>query len=225
MCLNGIFNILMTLMTTPEMKHEWKKHEKQFYLPGDKPELVTVPPFRFFNISGKGNPNDEFFGEYTGVLYSLSYAVRFSRKQGIAPAGYFEYANYPLEGIWDIAGDAKKNYYGEPDKDSLLFNLMMRQPDFVTGEFALEIIERTKKRKPHKLLDRVKFLNIEDGPCVQMLHKGSFDTEPESFGRMEAFTMEQGLERAGHIHREIYLTDTRKVSQEKYRTVLRFQVK
>jgi hypothetical protein len=65
------------------------------------------------------------------------------------------------------------------DKNALVFNLMMRQPDFVTEDFANEMIERTKKKKPHNLLDKVEFTIIEEGLCVQMLHKGSYDSEPE----------------------------------------------
>jgi hypothetical protein len=206
------------------MKQEWKKHEKTVYLPKDKPELITVPEFKYFTLEGKGNPNDDFFPEYIGVLYSLSYAVKMSPKQGIAPQDYFEYTVYPLEGVWDIDEEARKQYNGTLDKDTLVFRLMMRQPDFVSADFARQMIERTRKKKPHPLLDEVEFAAIEEGLCVQMLHKGSYDDEPESFHRMEAFTREQQLRRVSRIHREIYLSDARKVAPEKLRTVLRFQV-
>jgi hypothetical protein len=64
------------------MKKEWRKHEKQYYLPKQKPEIVEIPIMNFFTIEGEGNPNDEFFAEYIGVLYSLSYAVKMSPKKG-----------------------------------------------------------------------------------------------------------------------------------------------
>jgi len=131
---------------------------------------------------------------------------------------------FPLEGIWDIDEDAKKNYNGKLDKSSLIFKLMMRQPDFVTTEFALETIERTKKKKPHPLLNKVKFETNEDGLCVQMLHEGSYDSEQESFKEMQKFADENKQTRIGHNHREIYLSDARKVSSEKLKTVLRFWV-
>ncbi len=207
------------------MKHEWKKKEKALYIPKNKPESITVPAFKFFMIEGKGNPNDDFFGEYIGVLYSLSYAIRMSPKAGFAPQNYFEYTVYPLEGIWDISDEAKKNYTGEIDKNSLIFNLMIRQPDFVTKELFREALERTKKKKPHELLDKVKLGNIEDGKCVQMMHLGSYDNEPESFSQMEEFCKENNLVRKSKQHREIYLSDARKVSPEKLKTVLRFKVK
>jgi hypothetical protein len=207
------------------MKHDWKKNDKQFYLPKNKPEIIVVPKFHYFTIEGKGNPNDDFFADYIGVLYSLSYAVKMSPKQGFAPDGYEEYSVFPLEGVWDIDEKAKKNFNGTLDKNALVFKLMMRQPDFVTTGFVLETIGRTKKKKPHPLLDSVKFETIEDGLCVQMLHEGSYDSEPASFRKMKEFAEEKNLARISHSHREIYLSDARKVAADKLKTVLRFKVK
>ena len=45
------------------MKHEWRKKEKNVYLPKTKPELITIPEFQFVTINGKGNPNDAFFAD------------------------------------------------------------------------------------------------------------------------------------------------------------------
>ena len=104
------------------MKHEWKKNEKQFYLPKNKPELISVPEFKFFTIEGNGNPNDEFFAEYIGVLYSLSYGIKMSPKKGIEPKGYFDYTVYPLEGVWDLNEKAKKSFDGTINKNDLVLN-------------------------------------------------------------------------------------------------------
>jgi hypothetical protein len=206
------------------MKYDWKKAEKQFYLPKAKPEVIDVPKFKFFTIEGQGNPNDEFFGEYIGVLYSLSYAIRMSPKQNLAPEGYFEYTVFPLEGIWDLVDYGKWVEGGKLDKDNLKFKLMIRQPEFVTEKYALETIERTKLKKPHQLLDKVKFEELEEGKCIQMLHIGSYDSEPESFRTMEKFAEKEGLKRLSKIHREIYMSDPRKVDISKLKTVLRFMV-
>jgi hypothetical protein len=72
------------------------------------------------------------------------------------------------------------------------------------------------------LLENVKFEEIEDGTCIQMLHLGSYDSEPESFRQMEEFGLQQGFTRTSKQHREIYLSDARKVSPENLKTVLRF---
>jgi hypothetical protein len=206
------------------MKHDWKKNEKGFYLPKTKPELISIPPFKFFSIAGEGDPNDKSFGDFIGVLYSLSYAVKMSPKKGLAPKDYFEYTVYPLEGVWDLNEEAKKQKSAVLDKSKLVFNLMIRQPDFVAKEYALETIERVKKSKPHHLLGNVKFEIIEDGSCIQMMHTGSYDNEPASFRQMEEFCSRNNLTRSSHMHREIYLSDFRKVSRDKLRTVLRFVI-
>ena len=73
------------------MKYEWGKKEKEIYLPKARPEIITLPSFKFFMIAGQGNPNDSFFSDYIGVLYSLSYAIRMSYKAGYEPKNYYEY--------------------------------------------------------------------------------------------------------------------------------------
>ena len=90
------------------MKYEWRKKEKAIYLPKNKPGIITLPSFKFFMIKGEGNPNDDFFSECIGVLYSLSYAIRMSYKAGYEPENFYEYTVYPLEGVWDITEEAKK---------------------------------------------------------------------------------------------------------------------
>jgi len=206
------------------MKTDWKKTEKHLYLPQTSPELIQVPAFRFFTIEGQGDPNAPGFAAYISVLFSLSYAVKMSPKKGLAPAGYQEFSVYPLEGIWDLTMEAKQSFDGSFHKDDLVFKLMIRQPGFVDEQFASFILEKTKKSKPHELLEKVRFEEITDGLCIQMLHLGSYDSEPGSFTKMEAFAEQEKVQRVSKVHREIYLSDARKVSAEKLKTVLRFQV-
>ena len=207
------------------MKYEWKKAERARYLPKSKPEIISLPSFKFYSIKGKGNPNDDSFGEYIGVLYSLAYAIRMSQKAGFAPDDFFEYTVYPLEGLWDISEEAKQKYNGVLNKDDLVFDLMIRQPDFVTKEFAEEAIERTMKKKLHDLLEKVGFIELEEGKCVQMMHLGGYDNELETFEIMEKFCKDNGLVRESKKHREIYISDPRKVKPDKLKTALRFKVK
>ncbi|MEL7565710.1 MAG: GyrI-like domain-containing protein [Dehalobacterium sp.] len=204
------------------MKYEWKKKAKDLYLPKEHPEIITVPSMKFFTLHGQGNPNGDKFAEEVGVLYSLSYAVKMLPKKDITPPGYFEYTVFPLEGVWDLADEAKE--LDSLDKDKLIYTIMIRQPDFVTNDIALTAIEETKKKKHHQLYDKVKFESIEEGMCIQMMHVGSFDSEPESFAKMEEYCRTNNLKRLSLTHREIYITDARKTSQEKQKTVLRFKV-
>ncbi|WP_282161366.1 GyrI-like domain-containing protein [Ulvibacterium marinum] len=207
------------------MKHEWRKKEKKIYLSENQPELVEIPEFKFLTIEGEGSPQNKIFAEYIGVLYSVSYAIKMNlKKEEKQPSGYCDYTVYPLEGIWDITEEAKKTFKGTINKNDLIFKLMIRQPSFVTDDYFLEMLEQTKKRKPHSFLEQVTFEKITDGKCVQMMHIGSYDDEPQSFKVMEDFAEKENFSRISKDHREIYLTDFRKVAPEKLKTVLRFKV-
>ena len=202
------------------MKYEWRKQDKAIYLPKNKPETITLPSFNYFSLSGKGNPNHDSFAEAVGVLYSLSYGVKMMPKSGFVPEGYYEYSIFPLEGVWDLSEEGRKKT--ALDKDELLYTIMIRQPDFVTAQLADEVIQNVKRKKPHPLLEKASFSTLEEGLCIQMMHLGHFDEEPQSFARMEQYGSDQGLRRASHIHKEIYLTDVRRTEPDKLKTVLRF---
>ena len=206
------------------MKHEWRKSEKQLYLPKLKPEVLVIPEFQFLTISGEGNPNNKAFPAYISTLYAVSYAIKMTLKRSSPPKNYIDYTVYPLEGIWGINEEAIKTYDGTLNKDDLVFKLMIRQPEFVSDAFVQDMLELTKKKKPHPLLEQVKFQKIAEGKCVQMMHVGPFEKEQETFIVMEEFAKKNELNRLSKEHREIYLSDFRKVSPEKLKTVLRFQV-
>jgi len=201
-------------------KVDYKKDYKQLYLPKTVPEIVEVPRMPFFMISGSGDPNNEDFSKAVQALYSLSYAVKMSYKSDRVPHGYYEYTVFPLEGIWDLMDYSKPS----TDKSNYKYTLMIRQPDFITDEGFERFLEQTKRKRPNPLLDSIRFEYVEDGLHCQMMHMGSFDEEPESFARMEAFCSENGFIRSSKIHREIYLSDPRKTEPPKMKTVLRFPV-
>jgi hypothetical protein len=144
-------------------------------------------------------------------------------RQGYTPEGYFEYTVYPLEGLWDLTEEGRK--LDTLDKNRLIYTIMIRQPEFVTKEIVEMAIERVRKKKSNPLIDEVSFESMEDGLSVQMLHIGSYDEEPQSFKKMKEYIEENQLEIATLRHREIYLSDARKVEPAKLKTVLRYKVK
>ena len=127
------------------MKYEWRKKEKEYYIPKEKPQLVEIPEFKYFTLKGKGNPNSEAFKECIQVLYSLSYAIRMMPKNGITPEGYFEYTVYPLEWIWDLSEKCRLEQ--TLNKDELIYNLKIRQPNFVNEEIVNKAMEIVKNKK------------------------------------------------------------------------------
>lgn len=205
------------------MKHEWRKAEKALYQPGKKPVLIDIPTMSYITIDGAGDPNKEPFGERTAVLYALSYAIRMMPKQGTTPEGYEEYTVYPLEGVYDLSGPWE---VGTPlDKDALVYTLMIRQPAFVTPSVYAMAVENTKVKKKTPGIELARLETVTEGLCVQMTHIGPYDDEPASFAQMNAFIAENGLERIGTDHREIYMGDPRRGDPAKLRTVLRCRVR
>lgn len=133
---------------------------------------------------------------------------------------YSEFAIFPLEGIWST-----KNTADITDKESFEYKIMLRQPDWITQEMFESSVAAVAKKEPNALLQELNFETIEDGKCVQVLHRGSFDDEPASFRKMNQFVADNVLKRRSFEHREIYLNDARKTAPEKRQTLLRYQVK
>ncbi len=206
------------------MKHEWRKKEKEIYFPKNKPEVIHVPEFKFLTIEGEGSPANESFSDHIGALYAVAYAIKMTlKKETDPPKDYVNYTVYPLEGIWSLNEEAIKKFDGTINKEDFIFKLMIRQPDFVDRHFFKKMLDVAKKKKPNLLLEKVKFEKIKDGRCIQMMHLGSFDHEPATFKIMEDFAKENNWTRLAKDHREIYLSDFRKVATEKLKTVLRFK--
>lgn len=201
-------------------KIEYKKDFKHLYLPGTAPSVVNVEKAPYIMVSEEGDPNGEAFALATEALYSLSYAVKMSYKSSDVPVGYYDYTVFPLEGIWSLVDLSKP----ATDKSNFKYTMMIRQPDFLTDELFARFVEQTKKKKPNPYLQQLVFDETGDGLSCQMMHIGSYDDEPASFARMEAFCTEQGYVRIEKTHREIYLSDPRKSAPEKLKTVLRFRV-
>ena len=62
------------------MAFDFKKEYKEFYLPKNKPEIVTVPPMNYIAVRGEGAPNEEggAYKQAIGVLYAVAYTIKLS---------------------------------------------------------------------------------------------------------------------------------------------------
>ncbi|WP_163100018.1 GyrI-like domain-containing protein [Peribacillus alkalitolerans] len=204
------------------MKYEWRKQDKELYIPKNLPSLIEIPPLKYFTIKGKGNPNSDAFSKLVEALYKLSYTIRMMPKKGFTPDGYFEYTVFPLEGVWDLDEEGRK--LNVLDKDRFVYILMIRQPDFVTDDLIMQAKESLINKGSEKLINEIELEVIQEGLCVQCMHVGSYDDEPKTFSLMEEFCKEKGLQRTEKIHKEIYISDPRKTATDKLKTVLRIKV-
>ena len=208
------------------MAFDYKKEYKALYMPPRKPGIVDVPEMRFVAVRGKGDPNQEN-GEYKaamGLLYGIAFTIKMSKLGDHHMDGYFDYVVPPLEGFWWQDGLQGIDYYRKGD---LRWISLIRLPDFVTKqEFDWAVAEATRKKKTD--FSRVEYLTYTEGLCVQCMHIGSYDSEPETIDAMGAFAAEAGyaIDLSGaRCHHEIYLSDPRKVSPEKLKTVIRYPIR
>ena len=200
------------------MKYEWRKQEKQLYGAKTTPALVTVPTQSCIMINGEGNPNDMGFSNRVSALYSVAYAVKMAYKK-TAKGEYDDFAVYPLEGIW------QKIENDELIKEKLRYTLLIRQPDFLREDSVYAALERTKPRKSNPLLEEVRFGAVPGETCVQLLHIGPYDDEPDSFAKLDEFVRAHSLTRAEDCHREIYLNNATRTEKSRLKTILRYRVK
>lgn len=212
------------------MPFDYKKEYKDFYLPPAKPQLVHIPKMQFIAVHGKGNPNEKD-GEYQtalAILYAISYTIKMSKMGDHRIEGYFDYVVPPLEGFWwQEKNGAVVSGFDYKDKSSFNWISLIRLPDFVRQEvfdWAKESVSAKKRLDS----SRAELLVIEEGDCVQIMHKGSYDDEPASIKLMDDFAESNGRKldfSATRLHHEIYLSDPRKTRAENLKTVIRHPVK
>ena len=208
------------------MAFDFKKEFKEYYMPKNKPQIVTVPKMNYIAVRGMGDPNEEggAYQSAIGVLYAVAYTLKMSYKSDYQIEGFFEYVVPPLEGFWWQDGVAGVDY---ANKDNFNWISVIRLPDFVTAKDFAWAVETTAKKK--KLdCSMAEYLTIEEGLCVQIMHHGSYDAEPETVALMDAYLAENGYVNdlnAERLHHEIYLSDPRKAVPEKWKTVIRHPIK
>ena len=208
------------------MSFDFKKEYKEFYMPKGKPNIVTVPTMNYIAVRGIGDPNDEG-GEYKraiGLLYSIAFTIKMSKKLDHQIDGFFDYVVPPLEGFWWQDGAVGIDY---SNKASFHWISVIRLPDFVTKkDFEWAIKEATLKKKQD--FSKVEFFTYDEGLCVQCMHIGPFDDEPKTVQMMHDFIEKNGYElniTDKRLHHEIYLSDARKISPDRLKTVIRHPIK
>ena len=208
------------------MAFDFKKEYKEFYLPKDKPQIVTVPKANYIAVRGQGDPNeaDGAYQKAVGVLYAVAYTLKMSYKTGYKMEGFYEYVVPPLEGFWWQDGVEGIDY---SDKSTFHWISVIRLPEFVSKadfEWAVKQAEQKKKMD----LSSAEYMTIDEGLCVQIMHIGPFDEEPATVEKMDRYLAENGYENdftSERLHHEIYLSDARKVAPEKWKTVIRHPVR
>ena len=208
------------------MAFDFKKEYKEFYMPKNKPSIVTVPPMNYIAVRGQGDPNvpDGEYKASIGLLYGIAFTIKMSKLGSRKIDGYFDYVVPPLEGFWWQDGVQGIDY---THKENFRWISVIRLPDFVTrADFDWAVEEATRKKKTD--FSKAVFFSYNEGLCVQCMHLGSYDEEPATIDLMHAYMDAQGYEldiTETRLHHEIYLSDARKVAPEKLKTVIRHPIR
>ena len=208
------------------MVFDYKKEYKEFYMPKNKPQIVTIPKMNYIAVRGKGDPNEEggAYKNAIGVLYAVAYTLKMSYKTNYKIDGFFQYVVPPLEGFWRQDNRDSIDY---SNKSAFNWISVIRLPDFVTkADFDWAVETAAKKKKMD--CSAAEFLSVDEGLCVQIMHLGAYDDEPATVALIDEYLRENGyIKDINHkrLHHEIYLSDPRKAAPEKWRTVIRHPIK
>ncbi len=212
------------------MAFDYKKEYKEFYMPKNKPGIVEVPAMNYIAVRGSGNPNVEggAYKESIGLLYGIAFTIKMSKKGSHQMEGYFDYVVPPLEGFWwQETADGVTAGVDYTRKEDFRFISLIRLPEFVTkNAFDWAVKEAEDKKKSD--FSKVEFLTYNEGLCVQCMHIGAYDDEPETVRIMHDYMAAQGYVldiSEERFHHEIYLSDARRTAPEKLKTVIRHPIK
>lgn len=205
---------------------DYKKEYKEFYLPPKKPQIIEIPAMNFLAVRGQGNPNEEggAYKNAIGLLYGMAYTIKMSKMGDHRIEGYFDYVVPPLEGFWWQEGVKGVDL---TSKETFRWISVIRLPDFVRREDVAWAISEAGRKKQEDF-SKVEFLTIREGLCVQCMHVGPYDQEPETIAKMDQYLLDHGYVEdfsEERLHHEIYLSDARRVAPERWRTVIRHPVR
>jgi hypothetical protein len=201
---------------SPEKLDLYKVLKEEYATP-KKPVLVKTTPGKYLTVTGRGEPGGESFRTKMEALYAVAFTIKMTKKF----SGQ-DYKVCGLEGLWwgtsGVTGALPEK------KADWNWKLIIRTPDSITKrDLTLAIATQIEKGGRPGVGD-VQLERIGEGLCVQMLHVGPYRTVGETALKMKEFVEEQGLSIHG-LHHEIYLSDPRRVPEDRLRTILRMPVK
>lgn len=208
------------------MAFDYKKEFKEYYKPGKKPSIIEIPKFNYIAVRGKGDPNQED-SEYKAsiqLLYPIIFTIKMSKKTDVKLKGYFDFVVPPLEGLWWTSDNSEFDY---GNKDDFNFISMIRLPDFVTRDI-FDWAREEATRKKNMDFTKVEYFTYDEGLCVQAMHVGSYDDEPETLAKLTKLIEDEGYEydlTGKRYHHELYLSNPKRCKEENLKTVVRIPIR
>lgn len=202
-------------------KIDFKRELKHLYQPSSSDfEVLDVPAMQFLMIDGQGDPNESAaYRAAIEALYAVAYKLKFMSKKDLNK----DYVVPPLEGLW--WAEDMESFTVNRNKNQWHWTMMIMVPDWITNNMVEQAQKLAGEKKMLPALQEMRCAHLHEGLSVQIMHIGSYDEEGPTLERMHsAFFSANNLTFNGK-HHEIYLSDARRVSPEKLKTVLRQPVR
>lgn len=208
------------------MTYNYKKEYKELYNPKEALSIVDVASATYIAIKGMGDPNEKEgnYSKAVEMLYAIAYTIKMSKKGSKSIPDYFDFVVPPLEGLWWQEGVKGIDY---SKKQNFQWFSMIRVPDFV-NEDVLAWAKQEVLRKKGIDASKVMLKMYEEGLCVQGVHIGSYDDEPETVIAMSDYLLEKGYTlniTDDRMHHEIYISDPRKTEVKSLKTIIRHPIR
>jgi len=196
------------------MKIDFKKELLAYKAKHNVFDTVDIGPMQYLMIDGHGRPDSEDYMDAVTTLYPVAYTLKFMSKLDLDK----DYVVPPLEGLW-WAEDMTA--YTQNRKDEWDWTMMIMVPDWITGDMLASAVDKVAAKKNPPSLGKIRLESLDEGLCVQLLHIGSYSDEGPILKQLhDEYIPQNGLKMTGK-HHEIYLSDPRKVAEEKLKTILR----
>jgi len=196
-------------------KVDFKKTLPGYKARQGKFQIIDLPVTNYLMIDGHKGPASAEFAQAIEALYPVAYGLKFLSKQTLDK----DYVVPPLEALW--WADNWAVFTKEFDQSQWDWSVMIMVPPWITSDMYDAVVALVREKKNPPSLERLSCVELDEGQCVQTLHKGPFSEEGAVLQEMhESFIPDQGLKMQGK-HHEIYFNDFRKTAPEKLRTLLR----
>jgi hypothetical protein len=198
------------------VKSDFKKQIDTYSAAHGRFSIVTVSSLRFLMIDGHGDPNTaKAYRDALAAIYPVAYKLKFFSKNELDR----DYSVMPLEGLW--WSDDMDSFTQARDKSRWDWTLMNMLPDWITQEHLDTARDTVARKGGSAELDAIRLERFDEGLSVQTLHIGSYDDEAPVLDAMHTEFIPANALRMTGKHHEIYLSDARRTSPDRLKTILR----
>ncbi|HEX2953442.1 MAG TPA: GyrI-like domain-containing protein [Bacillota bacterium] len=176
-----------------------------------RPSVIETPVMSYIVIDGTGNPSGKVFQDAVKTLYPVAYLLKFMIRERLE----VDYGVMPLEVQWKVDRE---------HKESFDWNAMILQPSLVTRELFREAVQLATLKKDPPRINEIRMDSINEGLCIQMLHRGPYGRMNETLEKMLDF-IEKNEFQSGRDTHDIYLNSIKKAKPENLKTIMRLPIR